>query len=87
MSGWINGKKVVAFEEAWADYIGVSHSIAVILGFSALLVMASAMVSCGYLQRGQEVLVPALGWSTSFFSLVQAGLTLYSLMWMRILLY
>ena len=75
LSGWITmGKKVAAFEEAWADYIGVSHSIAVNSGSSALLVMASAMVSCGYLKRGQEVLVPALGWSTSLFSLVQAGL-------------
>ena len=75
LTGWITmGKKVAAFEEAWADTIGVDHAIAVNSGSSALLVMLSAMVSCGYLSRGQEVLVPALGWSTSLFSLVQAGL-------------
>ena len=76
LTGWLTmGKKVAAFEEAWADYIGVSHSIAVNSGSSALLVMLSGMVSCGYLKRGQEVLIPALGWSTSLFSLVQAGLS------------
>ena len=75
LTGWITmGKKVSEFEEAWADQVGVSHAVAVNSGSSALLVMASAMVSCGYLHRGQEILVPALGWSTSLFSLVQAGL-------------
>ena len=44
-------------------------------GSSALLVMLSAMIECGYLKRGQEVIVPAVGWSTSLFSVAQAGLT------------
>ena len=75
LTGWITmGKKVSAFEHAWAQKIGVEHAIAVNSGSSSLLVMLSAMVSCGYLSPGQEVLVPALGWSTSLFSVVQAGL-------------
>ncbi len=76
LSGWITmGKKVLTFEEAWAEYIGVRHAIAVNSGSSALLVMLTAMVECGYLIPGQEVVLPAVGWSTSLFSVVQAGLT------------
>ena len=36
--------------------------------------MFSAMIECGYLKRGQEIVLPAIGWSTSLFSVVQAGL-------------
>ena len=76
LSGWITmGKKVRIFEEAWADYIGVEHAIAVNSGSSALLVMLTAMVECGYLEPEQEVVLPAVGWSTSLFSVAQAGLT------------
>ena len=75
LSGWLTmGERVFEFERRWAKYIGVSESIAVNSGSSALLVMLSAMVECGYLHRGQEVIVPAVGWSTSLFSVAQAGL-------------
>ena len=75
LSGWITmGKRVFQFEKDWADYTGTKHGIAVNSGSSALLVMLSALVECGYLQRGQEVIVPAVGWSTSLFSVAQAGL-------------
>ena len=76
LSGWLTmGPKVFEFERKWAEYIGVQHAISVNSGSSALLVMLSALVECGYLQRGQEVVVPAVGWSTSLFSVAQAGLT------------
>ncbi len=75
LSGWLTmGERVFEFERRWAKYIGVQESIAVNSGSSALLVMLSAMVECGYLYRGQEVIVPAVGWSTSLFSVAQAGL-------------
>lgn len=75
LSGWITmGKRVSLFEEKWAKYIGVQHAIAVNSGSSALLVMLSALIECGYLHHGQKVIVPAVGWSTSLFSVVQAGL-------------
>ncbi len=76
LSGWLTmGQRVFEFEKRWAQYIGVKESIAVNSGSSALLVMLSAMIECGYLKRGQEVIVPAVGWSTSLFSVAQAGLT------------
>lgn len=76
LSGWLTmGERVFEFERRWAEYIGTSQAIAVNSGSSALLVMLSAMIECGYLHRGQEVIVPAVGWSTSLFSVAQAGLT------------
>lgn len=76
LSGWLTmGNRVFEFERRWADYIGTTEAIAVNSGSSALLVMLSAMIECGYLKRGQEVIVPAVGWSTSLFSVAQAGLT------------
>lgn len=75
LSGWLTmGERVFEFERRWAQYIGTSDAIAVNSGSSALLVMLSAMIECGYLHRGQEVIVPAVGWSTSLFSVAQAGL-------------
>ena len=76
LSGWLTmGNRVFEFERRWAEYIGTKEAIAVNSGSSALLVMLSAMIECGYLKRGQEVIVPAVGWSTSLFSVAQAGLT------------
>ena len=75
LSGWLTmGKKVQAFEEAWADLIGTQHAVCVNSGSSALLVMLNALVETGTLQPGQEVIVPAVGWSTSLFTVAQAGL-------------
>ncbi|MBL8618341.1 MAG: DegT/DnrJ/EryC1/StrS family aminotransferase [Deltaproteobacteria bacterium] len=68
------GPRVAAFERAWADYIGVQHAVAVNSGSSALLVMLAGLIELGRLQRGQRVIVPAVGWSTSLFSVAQAGL-------------
>ena len=75
LSGWVTmGKRVAAFESRWAQAVGCSEAIAVNSGSSALLVMLTALIAEGHLSRGDEVLVPAVGWSTSLFSVVQAGL-------------
>jgi len=76
LSGWVTmGDKVRAFEERFADWVGADHAVMVNSGSSALLVMLSALVEQGRLAPGDEVLVPAVGWSTSLFSVHQAGLT------------
>ena len=75
LKGWVTmGPKVQAFEQSWAKSVGVSHAIAVNSGSSALLVMLSALVQGGYIPKGTEVAVPAVGWSTSLFSILNAGL-------------
>jgi len=68
------GPRVRAFEEGWAAATGVDHAIMVNSGSSALLVMLTALVELGHLEHGTEVIVPAVGWSTSLFSVAQAGL-------------
>ena len=76
LSGWVTmGAKVRAFEERFAAWVGAEHAVMVNSGSSALLVMLSALVEQGRLRPGQEVLVPAVGWSTSLFSVHQAGLS------------
>jgi CDP-6-deoxy-D-xylo-4-hexulose-3-dehydrase len=75
LSGWLTmGQKVSAFESAWAEAIGTRHAVCVNSGSSALLVMLTALVETGVLHRGDEVIVPAVGWSTSLFTVAQAGL-------------
>jgi CDP-4-dehydro-6-deoxyglucose reductase, E1 len=68
------GAHVAAFEAAWANYVGTRHCVMLNSGSSALLVLFNALVETGRLQRGDEVLVPAVGWSTSLFAVAQAGL-------------
>lgn len=76
LSGWVTmGGKVQAFEERFAAWVGCEQAVMVNSGSSALLVLLSALVETGRLQRGAEVLVPAVGWSTSLFAVHQAGLT------------
>ena len=75
LSGWLTmGSRVKDFESAWADAVGTRHAVCVNSGSSALLVMLSALVETGILARGDEVIVPAVGWSTSLFTVAQAGL-------------
>jgi len=75
LSGWVTmGDRVAQFEAAWGRQVQSRHAVAVNSGSSALLVMLNALVETGHLARGQEVLVPAVTWSTSLFSVAQAGL-------------
>lgn len=76
LDGWLTmGPACRAFEAEWADWVGTDHCVMVNSGSSALLVMLSALVETGRLERGAEVIVPAVGWSTSLFTVAQAGLT------------
>jgi CDP-6-deoxy-D-xylo-4-hexulose-3-dehydrase len=76
LDGWLTmGAEVRSFEAEWSEWVGAKHTIMVNSGSSALLVMLSALIETGRLQRGDEVVVPAVGWSTSLFSIAQAGLT------------
>ncbi|MEC8422346.1 MAG: DegT/DnrJ/EryC1/StrS family aminotransferase, partial [Myxococcota bacterium] len=72
LTGWVTmGRKVEEFEQAWAEYVGTGHAVMVNSGSSALLVMLSALVETGRLSRGDEVLVPAVSWSTDLFAVAQ----------------
>lgn len=72
------GEKVRAFEAAFAAYHGRAHAVMVNSGSSANLVgVASQFFTApARLARGDEVIVPALSWSTTFHPLQQYGLHL-----------
>lgn len=72
------GAHVAAFETAFARYVGTTHAVMVNSGSSANLLAVEAMLrpSNGKprWKAGDEVLVPALAWSTTVAPLIQLGL-------------
>lgn len=72
------GANVQAFEREFARYTGSRHCVMVNSGSSANLLMVAALFYTRNprlkLQRGDEVIVPAVSWSTTYFPLYQYGL-------------
>ena len=72
------GERVKQFEDNFSKYIGSKYSVMVNSGSSAnLLMIASLFYSKDKfkkLKRGDEVIVPAVSWSTSYYPLYQYGL-------------
>ena len=73
------GKRVADFERQFARYVGSKHAVMVNSGSSANLLAVEALRRPSNNQprwaAGDEILVPALAWSTSVWPLIQAGLT------------
>ena len=72
------GEQVAAFEEEFAHYFGMRYGVMVNSGSSANLIAVAALFykTDRPLQRGDEVIVPAIAWSTTFHPLQQYGLKL-----------
>lgn len=72
------GEQVAAFEREFADYFGVKHGVMVNSGSSANLIAVAALAYKKErpLQRGDEVIVPAISWATTYHPLQQYGLKL-----------
>jgi len=72
------GEEVRRFEEAFAANFGMKHAVMVNSGSSANLVAVAALfhVRNRPLERGDEVIVPAISWATTFHPLQQYGLRL-----------
>jgi len=72
------GPKVKEFENSFANYLGAEYCIMVNSGSSANLLMIAALFytnnAANLLKRGDEVIVPAVSWSTTYFPLHQYGL-------------
>ena len=69
------GSKVRAFEEEFAEYVGVDHAVMVNSGSSANL-LATAAIHCLWSMKSegqQEVIVPAIAWPTTYAPLQQYG--------------
>ncbi|WP_330214205.1 DegT/DnrJ/EryC1/StrS family aminotransferase [Pseudomonas sp. AM8] len=72
------GEKVKAFETDFAQFVGSKHCVMVNSGSSANLLIVAALFytqnTTLKLQRGDEVIVPAVSWSTTYYPLYQYGL-------------
>ena len=70
------GKEVAEYEEEFARKMGSKYAVMSNSGSSANLLMIAALCYSGKLNRGDEVIVPAVSWSTTYFPLAQYGLKL-----------
>jgi CDP-4-dehydro-6-deoxyglucose reductase, E1 len=72
------GANVLAFEADFSRYVGSNHCVMVNSGSSANLLMVAALFYTKNpklrLKRGDEVIVPAVSWSTTYTPLYQYGL-------------
>lgn len=65
------GDKVEEFERRWCDYLDSRHGVMTNSGSSANLLAFKAIEK--EIPRGAEVIVPAVGWSTAFYPIIDAG--------------
>lgn len=72
------GQNVKTFEERFAGYIGSNYAVMVNSGSSANLLMVASLFYTkeNRLKPGDEVIVPAVSWSTTYYPLHQYGLKL-----------
>jgi CDP-4-dehydro-6-deoxyglucose reductase, E1 len=72
------GPEVAAFEQEFAAYFGMRYGVMVNSGSSANLIAIAALAykRDRPLQRGDEAIVPAISWSTTYHPLQQYGLKL-----------
>ena len=72
------GANVQAFEHDFATYVGSKYCVMVNSGSSSNLLMVAALFYTKNLKlklkRGDEVIVPAVSWSTTYYPLYQYGL-------------
>lgn len=70
------GKHVKKYEEEFASYFGSKYAIMSNSGSSANLLMIAALFfrKINPIKRGDEVIVPAVSWSTTYMPLQQYGL-------------
>ena len=72
------GSQVLEFEQEFANYLGAQHAVMTNSGSSANLLAVAALFHhpTRPLHRGDEVIVPAIAWSTTYAPLAQYGLRL-----------
>lgn len=72
------GGYVAQFEKDFSAFVGRKYSVMVSSGSTANLIATAALFYTKYpkLKRGDEVIVPAVSWSTTYYPLHQYGLNL-----------
>lgn len=71
---YLMGEEVKKFEKRLADYIGSKHCIAVGNGLDALRLIFRAYIENGFMQPGDEVIVPANTYIASLLAVSDNGL-------------
>lgn len=67
---WVNGRRTEQFEDTFSKYLGMKHSMFCNSGSSALMIGTDAMK----LQKGSEVISPALTFPTTINPAIRHGL-------------
>lgn len=70
------GDKVAEFEKLFCETFGFKYAVMTNSGSSANLLIVSALVYSGMLKKGSTIIVPAIGWSTSYAPFIQFGMKL-----------
>ena len=70
----VMGKKTKKFEELWSKWVGRKKSIFVNSGSSAILLAMMWLKFKKSIDKKNEVLIPAVTWSTSLFPAMIVGL-------------
>ena len=70
------GNNVKQYEKDFAEKFGAKYAVMSNSGSSANLLMVAALLYSGRLQRGDEILVTAVSWSTTYFPIAQMGFKL-----------
>tara|TARA_B100000315_G_scaffold257061_1_gene304651 strand:- start:2845 stop:4047 length:1203 start_codon:yes stop_codon:yes gene_type:complete len=73
----VMGEKTRQFQDNWSKWIDIPYSTMVNSGSSANLLMIQMFISKNgkyRFKKGDEVLVPAVTWSTTLFPIIQLGL-------------
>jgi CDP-6-deoxy-D-xylo-4-hexulose-3-dehydrase len=78
LTGYITmGKKNELFENNWNKWLGTTRSATCNSGSSANLLIISALCSPllkDHFEKGDNIIVPATAWSTTYFPIIQNGL-------------
>ena len=72
------GEQVKIYENHFSSFFGSKYAVMTSSGSTANLLMIAALFfrKNNFLKRGDEVIVPAVSWSTTYFPLQQYGLKL-----------
>jgi len=74
-SGWyIGGSELQQFESSYAEYCGTKHCVGVANGLDALVLVIRAWKELGYLNEGDEILVPSNTYIASILAISENGL-------------
>lgn len=70
------GKNVAEYEKKFTEHFGAKYAVQVSSGSTANLLAIATLVYSGRVERGSEVIVPAVSWSTTYAPLEQFGMKL-----------